>query len=425
MAGQRKQVVVLGGGFAGLMTARTLVKAGAVGSLCDVTIVDAADAHVYTPWLYEAATCAIKGESAEVKAKMIAAAAFPYAELPGFEAVRFVQAKIEGVDFDTKHVELAGKRKLPYDVLVITLGAEPNYFGIPGLPDNALVLKQLIDAKRIQLAVEKLFTTATSRAPKHIVIAGAGPNGVEFVGELANTVRVLEHRRNLQFGSIKIALVDPAPDLFGILPVSLRKKAVRRLETLGVDLKPGLRVSAVGQDAVTVFTASGKSEDQVKLPADLCIWSGGVKVNSLVVTLNLPLDDRGRLVLGSDYTVSGQPGVFAAGDCAALINPHTGKADPQSAQVAHYQAHVLAGNILRSLQGQPLKPAHLPARWAFFSALGGAYAAGTLGGMKFWGLPAFALRRISDLYYFLFLLPPRHALKAWLVGVRLYRKNDR
>ncbi len=419
------RVVILGGGFAGLVTARHLVKSGVVGRLCEVTIIESGRAHVYTPWLYEAATGALRGETQMSKAKMLEMCCFGYDRLPGFRNIRFVHNRIESVDLTARQVLVDGKRQIPYDILVVTLGAEPNYFGIPGLPEHALVLKRLEDAEKIHEAVVRLIDKATALHPKYITIAGAGPNGVEFVSELANTLRILERREKLETGALKISLLDPSPELFTILAPSLRTRAIKRLERLGVDLKPGLRVSEVGQGFVKAFTASGKNQDVVQLPADLCIWSAGVKVNALVGSLPFLKDDRGRIVLENTYMVASHPGVFAAGDCAALVNPHTKRADPQSAQVAHYQAHDLAKNIVRHLQGRPLKVAHLPKRWAFFSALGGTVAAGTLGGIKFWGYSAFVLRRLSDLYYFYYLLPPFSALRVWLEGVRLYHKNDR
>lgn len=425
MAEKRLKVVILGGGFAGLVTARHLVKAGVVGKLCEVTVIDVHDAHVYTPWLYEAATGALKGETAATKDRMIKMAAFVYKDLPGFKNVRFLKKKIDTVDLKAKQVVLEGKRFVPYDVLLVSMGAEPNYFGVPGLPENALVLKRLEDARKIHDAVVKLMDKATARAPKYIVVAGAGPNGVEFVSELANTIQMLEQREKIETGAIKISVVDPSPELFTILAPKLRKKAVRQFEKLGIEMRPGLRVSEVGKGYIKAFTSSGKSQDAVRLPADLCIWSAGVKVNAIASSLPFLKDDRGRIVLENTYMVASHPGVFAAGDCASLVNPHTGRPDPQSAQVAHVQAHDLSKNIIRYIKGKPLKAAHLPKRWAFFSALGGANAAGTLGGIQYWGYPAFILRRISDLYYFYFLLPIIPAVKVWIEGICLYRKNDR
>lgn len=420
-----QKVVILGGGFAGLVTAKRLLKARVIGSLCDVTIVDAQDAHVYTPWLYEAATCALDGETRAMKDRMLNMARLPYATLPGFSEIRFVRSLVQSIDTRLKYVNLERDRKLPFDILVIALGAEPNYFGIPGLPNNALVLKRFEDARKIHVAIERLFDVATARQPKYILVAGAGPNGMEFVSELAHTLRALEKRAKIQYGAVKIALVDPSPELFTVLPPSLRAKAVHRFEKLGVELHAGLRVAEVKTGAVRVFTATGKSTDTFELPVDLCIWSAGIKMSALIQSLPFLKDDRGRIAVENTYQVAGHPGIFAAGDCASLINPHTKKADPQSAQVAHYQAHDLAKNVVCLLEGRPLCAARLPKRWAFFSALGGRYAAGTLGGIQYSGIIAFWLRRFVDLYYFLALFPVGFAIRFWRDGVRLYGKNDR
>lgn len=425
MPAKLSKVVILGGGFAGLVTAKRLIKAGAVDRLCEITIIDAQDAHVYTPWLYEAASCALDGETRATKEKMLSMAHLPYATLPGFSQIRFVRSVIQSIDVPLKQVNLERGRKLPFDILVVALGAEPNYFGIPGLPEHAFVLKRFDDARKIHAAVERLFDVATARQPKYILIAGAGPNGMEFVGELAHTLRALERRAKIQHGAVKIALVDPSPELFTVLPPALRVKAVRRFEKLGIDLRPGLRVAEVRHGSVKAFTATGKATDAREFPADMCIWSAGIKMSPLIQSLPFLKDDHGRIVLENTYQVAGHPEIFAAGDCSSLINPHTQKADPQSAQVAHYQAHDLARNILYLLEGRPLRAARLPKRWAFFSALGGHYAAGTLGGLRFSGRIAFWLRRFADLYYFLALLPTVVAIRFWLDGVRLYGKNDR
>ncbi len=423
MASQKK-VVILGGGFAGLVTARHLVKAGAVGSLCEVTVIDMAPAHLYTPWLYEVATGVLRGVTARAKKAILESAVFPYNSLPGFHGVRFVQSAVDGLDTQAKQVRVSGKRFIPYDILVVSLGAEPNYFGIQGLPENALTLKRALDAEKIHDKIVAMLDKASADKPQTILIAGAGPNGMEFVSELANTIKVFERRGKIPTGSIKITLVDPTPELFTILPKPLQAKTVSRFKKLGVDLRPGLRVSEVGKDFVKAFKGDGKSETAERLTADLVIWSAGVKVTEEVETFPFPRDPRGRITVENTFAVPGFEGVFAAGDCAAMINPHTGKPDPQSAQVAHYQSHALADNLLRYIKGDSLKAAVLPARWAFLVAIGGPKAAGVLSGINVFGYPAFLLRRLADLRYFWKLFPPFHALKTWLNGVSLYRKND-
>ena len=422
MASQKK-VVILGGGFAGLVTARHLVQRGAVGKLCEVTVIDAEPGHLYTPWLYEVATANLMDDEAGDETRKMVELNFK--DVPGFKGVRFLHKKIEGIDEKTKQVKLEGKRSVPYDILVVALGAEPNYFGVPGLPENALVLKRAADGSRLQKSMRRVVEKARQGEKQKVVICGAGPNGAEFVGELAHSVRVLENKRYIEQGSVQITLVDAGKEMFTILPESLRTKAIRRFKNLGIDMRPGLRVSEVGKSSLKAFTESGKTEDMVKLSFDVCVWSAGVKVNELVGKLGLPLNDRGRINTDLTFLVQGRENVFAAGDCAAQINPNTGRPDPQSAQVAHYQANYLGENIYLLLKGKPMVPVKLPKIWHFFCALGGESGAGNLWKTKWWGYPAFVLRRLSDLRYMVKLLPWWHGLQWWWRAVWLYRRNDR
>lgn len=418
-----KKVVILGGGFAGLVTARHLVQRRAVGKLCEVTIIDSQPSHLYTPWLYEVATADLGSQKAMVETRKTVELSFK--KLPGFRGVRFIEEEIIGLDEKTKQVKLKGKRQVPFDLLVVALGAEPNYFGVPGLPANALVLKRAADGPRIQAKMRELVIKAREGERQQVVICGAGPNGAEFVGELAHSFQVLEQKGYLQPGGVNIVLVDAGKEMFTILPQPLRSKAVRRFKDLGIEMRPGLRVSEVGKNTLKAFTESGKTEDMVKISFNACIWSAGVKVNTLVESLGLPLNDRGRIVVDLQGLVQGKKYIFAAGDCAAQTNPHTERPDPQSAQVAHYQANYLGENIYRLLKGKSMQNIKLPKMWHFFCALGGEMAAGNFWKTKWWGYPAFVLRRLSDLRYFLKLLPLWFGLKWWWRAVRLYRRNDR
>lgn len=425
MTNKRSRVVILGGGFAGLMTAHGLGKSRFAREHCEVTIVDVSASHVYTPWLYEVATAGLASLDETTRQAVESSVNLEFSQLPNFRHVRFVEKKVKGVNAESRHVLLEGDRHLPYDVLLVALGAEPNYFGIPGLPENAYTLKTASDAHRIRTAVASLVRQAKAEDPKQIVVAGGGPNGIEFVAELANSLRTLEHTGRLARGAVRVTLIDAAKETNGILPEPLRSKANRRLRQLGIKLVTGVRVSQVQKSEVHGFTETGKTTDMVQFPADLVIWSGGVKVRALVKDLPVVKDAKGRIVVERSFAVPGHPGVFAAGDCAAQKNPYTQQPDPQSAQVAHAQAHVVAKNIIRLLQGRPLSTMSFPRRWHFLCALGGQSAAGILFGVRVWGYHAYLARRLTDLRYLVSLLPFFTALRIWLRAISVFGLNDK
>lgn len=425
MTHKRSRVVILGGGFAGLMTAHCLAKHRFARQRCDITVIDASSAHVYTPWLYEVATAGLSRLDEATQDSVESSVNLEYSKLPDFRGVRFVEKKIKGINTDTRHVVLEGERHIPYDILLVALGAEPNYFGIPGLPENARTLKTFRDAHEIRTAVASLIKHAKAEDPKQIIVAGGGPNGIEFVAELANSIRTLEHNDRLARGAVRVTLVDASKETNSILPEPLRSKANRRLRQLGITLVPGVRVSEVKTDEVRGFTESGKEKDMVKFPADLVIWSGGVKVRSLIGEMPFAKDAKGRIAVEHSFAVPGYPGVFAAGDCSAQKNPHTDQPDPQSAQVAHAQAHVVARNVIRLIQGRPLVSMSFPKRWHFLCALGGASAAGILFGFRVWGYHAYVARRLTDLRYLVSLLPLLPALKIWWRAIRVFGLNDK
>ncbi len=425
MSKKRSRVVILGGGFAGLMTAHRLARHRFAKQRCDVTVIDASPAHLYTPWLYEVATAGLTSLNEATRKSVEASVNLEYSKLPDFKGVRFITKKITAIDPVMRHVRLAGNRLVPYDILLIALGSEPNYFGIPGLPDNALTLKTFAEAQKIRQSVVKLVKQATTHNPKQIVVAGGGPNGIEFVSELANSLRTLERKGRIPRGAINITLADAASETNSILPEPLRSKANRRLRQLGIKLVPGVRVSDVGVDSVRAFTSSGRAQDAVSFPADLVIWSGGVKVRTLISELPFVKDAKGRIAVERTFAVPGYPGIFAAGDCAAQKNPWTQQPDPQSAQVAHRQARTVADNIVRLLRGKPLAAMNSPRRWHFVCAMGGRKAAGVLFGVRIWGYHAYLIRRIIDLRYLVSLLPWLPAVRIWWRALAVFGQNDK
>jgi NADH dehydrogenase len=215
-------------------------------------------------------------------------------------------------------------------------------------------------------------------------------------------------------GRVEVVLLDG-----GVLPLGagahprVGQVALRRLRKVGVRYVGEARLARM--DGRTITYTLG--EQLVTEEASLVVWSGGVKANPTVQQWRLPMDERGRIKVEQTFAVVGVPGVYAVGDIAAVQNPHTGRPDPQSAQVALRQAAHLGTSLAASLRsGVPLVPFAFPRRWQFVVAIGGRYAVGDVFGARGGGYFFFLLRHLIDLRYFL-------SAFSWRQAWRLYRRG--
>jgi len=414
-----KRVVILGGGFAGLVAAHVLLKS-AVSDQVEITIIDRSAEHVYTPWLYETSSVSFSPRTKNAERKeMLAASAFPFAHLPTYERIRFRKGEVSGVHTEQTSVVLADGLSVKYDILVVALGAEVNYFGIPGLPKFCIPLKTLKDARDIDATLRNLVKVPSKRA-RTVNVIGGGPAGVEVAAEIVSALRRLEGDGQIPEGTIKIQLMD-REKILGMFDPRVRKAALKRFRKIGVEVLEGTSVLEAKKDHLMV---KSESLGDHRLPSDLCIWSGGVKPSEAVRVTPFQKEPRGRIIIDRTFQTPGYPSVFAAGDCAAMLIGKEVKPDPQSAEVAVAQAKVLAGNIVRFINGEKLQAFPVYKRWDVLVALGAKYAAGNVWGFFVRGRVAYTLKLFSDLRYFLLILPPRLAFRKWRKAVILYEKND-
>ncbi len=419
--GEKANIVILGGGFVGLVLARKLVEAGVVGKSCEVTVIDKSSSHTYTPWLYEVSSGYLsRNDGRKGRCKLYTSASVPFAGIPGYRHVRFRHEAITSVDFQSKSVFLADGLTVRYSILIIALGTESNYFGIPGLPEHCSPLKSASDAVDIERQVRDLLVDASPDNKKHISIIGAGPTGVEFVGELMMSIRKLVERGELMAGSVKVSLIDRKCPL-GAFPDSLTQLATKRLEKLGANVMCNLAVMSANDKALVLRDVAG---DTMTHPCDLVIWSGGVMPVSVIKTLGLPMDPKGKILVDPMFAVKGIENVYCAGDCASLMNPLTNSVEPMTAQSGIAQAKWIAKNLTAQLCGHSMKPYPFKKRWDSLIAIGGKYGVGYVFGLTIKGPLAFYLRRLVDSRYFFSILPWPYALRKWLKGVVLYNKND-
>ena len=343
--GQRHRVVVVGGGFGGLFATRALG-----WSPVDVTLVDRQPHHLFQPMLYQLATGNIsEGEIAPPLRHIVRNqenADVLLAEVTGFDLTGRI---VKAVRPDGTPIEI------PYDSLIVAAGGGVSYFGHDELAEHAPGMKTLDDALRLRrqllqaLEMAELTDDPERRAGwLTTAIVGAGPTGVEIAGQIRNlVVRTLGTSfRRLDPAHVRVLLLDAGHEPLATFGDRLSGIAARELEDLGVELRMGVRVTAVDDEAVYLETPAGRE----RVEARTVIWAAGVKASPLAGMLaaasGASCDRAGRIAVLPDCTLPDHPDVFAIGDMVSLDRL------PGVAEVAMQQGLYAAKTIRRRVAGR-------------------------------------------------------------------------
>jgi NADH dehydrogenase len=350
--GRLPQVIIIGGGFAGLDAARRLRNVA-----CDVTIVDRHNHHVFQPLLYQVATAGLSPGDIASPIRWI---------LRKQQRLRVLLANVERIDSKAKRIELdglstspgAGGETLSYDYLIVAAGATHSYFGHDEWAKAAPGLKTLDDALAIRRRLLLAFEEA-EREPNPVyqrrlltfVLIGGGPTGVEMAGALGEIAR---QALRSEFDAVdpaiaRIILIEAGPAILPTFPEDLRASATRALLRLGIDVRVGRAVTKVEEGAVWL--------GDERIEAHTILWAAGVAAAPLSRHLGPGLDRAGRVIVDPDLSVPGHPGVFVAGDLASFTH-QTGKPLPGVAQVAKQAGRHAAANVARLIAGQNTTPFH-------------------------------------------------------------------
>ena len=339
-ANQRPRVVIIGGGFAGINTARALKDANV-----DITIIDRRNHHVFQPLLYQVATASLSPADIAQPIRTI------LRRQDNVNAV--LLANVTAVDLAAQEVVLDSERT-GFDYLVIATGVRHTYFGHDEWEGLAPGLKSLEDAleirRRILLAFEEAERTDDEDARRRLMtflVIGGGPTGSELAGALGEISRqtLAKEYDRIDPTWARIYLFEAGPRILSTFPEQLANKATKFLNGLGVQVRTNTPVTEVTEHGVV---AGGK-----RIPAATVLWAAGVLASPLARTLDVPLDKAGRVIVNPDLTVPSHPNVFIAGDLAAL-NGADGRQLPGVAQVAIQQCTLAAENIERSMGGDAL-----------------------------------------------------------------------
>src|SRR5499427_1828480 len=382
----KKRVLILGGGFAGAYTALHLEKR--LNKIPDVEIALVAKENfvLFTPMLHEVA-----GSDVEVThivqplPKMLRHTRVIIADI---EAIDLVKRQVR-----IRHSGLAHTYDVPYDQLVLALGAVTNFYRTPGLEEHALTMKTLGDAILIRNRVidalglaDNLPDETERRTMLTIVVAGAGFAGVETAGAVNDLLReAMKFYPGLKPDTSRVVVVHPGEVILPELSQSLGRYAEKQLALRGVEIRPKAKVT--GYDGKEVLL-----DDGTKIATRILIWTAGITPPPLLSSLPCAIQ-RGRVVANDCLQVPDWPGVWALGDCALVPDPlNPGQFYPPTAQHAIRQAATLANNILSSMRGQSPQPFKFKII-GLLATIGRRHGVAEIFGWQFSGIIAWCLWR--------------------------------
>lgn len=331
------EVIIIGGGFAGLEAAKVLARGG--GDALKITIVDRRNHHLFQPLLYQVAMAGLSPADITMPIRTV---------VKGYANVAVRLATVTAVNLEDKRIETS-EGPMDYDYLLMAGGATHAYFGHDEWEPHAPGLKTIEQAteirRRVLTAFERAELETDPRRQRELltfVVVGGGPTGVELAGALGELSRFTLTRdfRKIDPSRTRVLLIEGGPRVLPAFSDELSREAARSLEKVGVTVWTDSRVTKVDGDGVWV------GEERVQ--AATVLWAAGVQANRLNQQLGTPMDRAGRVTVGKDLSLPEHPEVFVVGDQARIVD--RGGADvPGVAPAAIQSGNCAAKNILHDL----------------------------------------------------------------------------
>lgn len=335
-------VLIVGAGFAGLNAARVLANHPGI----EVTLIDRENHHLFQPLLYQVATAALSPAEIAAPVRSILAQA---------RNVRVLLAEASRIDVAQACVDTS-VGAVRYDYLLLACGATHAYFGHDEWETFAPGLKTLAQATAIRARILRAFElaenaadAATQRAHLTFVVVGGGPTGVELAGAIGEMSRYTLARdfRRIDPRLARIILVEAGPRILPTFSEKMAARAVRDLESLGVQVWTHARVTAIAANNIRIGADS--------LHAGTVLWAAGVRAAAIGASLGVELDNAGRVPVTAELCLAQHRNVFVLGDLARCPD-ESGQPLPGTADVAMQQGRYLGHLLLDDLAGRSRRP---------------------------------------------------------------------
>jgi NADH:ubiquinone reductase (H+-translocating) len=344
----RPQIVIVGGGFAGLAAARALRHADA-----EIILIDRRNHHIFQPLLYQVATAVLSPAEIATPIRQLEVKQRNLSVL----LAEVTSVEVAGRTIDASSPDL-GVRKIPFDYLVVATGMHPSYFGNDEFARYAPGLKNLSDAEMIRAKILSAFERAATTEDESerarqmtFVLVGAGPTGVELAASLAQMVQVTlrGNFRHIDPSKSTIFLLDAGSRVLPTFAEKLSRRVTRRLTKLGVEVLTGVKVESVDERGVI---AGG-----TRIPSATVVWAAGVAASPIPKMLGTKTDRAGRALVDPFLKVVDAPGVFVVGDAASVMQDE--HPVPGVAQAAIQEGRFVGRLIAKELKGRNVeRPFH-------------------------------------------------------------------
>ena len=370
-----KKIVVIGAGYAGVLTAKKLAKKFKKDDSVKITIIDKNPFHTMLTELHEVAANRVEEDSIKMSLKKIFAK----------RKVDIVLDKVTSIDFDSKLI-IGNNGTYQYDYLILATGSKPTFYGVEGAKENAHTLWSYEDAINLRDQIHNSFSRAVCEAnleeKKRLLtfyVVGASYTGIEMVGELAEYVQVLCRKNEVERELVTIINVDVLERTVPNFPKKLSDKVERRLKKMGVGVLLNTSVCGIGPDYIDV-----KQKDIcTRHPAGTVIWAAGIESSDIATEASKTLGSvaRGRIKVDSFLrsTEKGKENIYVVGDNMFYVPEGEEMPVPQIVENCEQSSAIAANNLYCAIVGKGEMKAYKPAMHGIMVSIGGRYGVARVG----------------------------------------------
>ena len=401
---EKKKVIIVGGGFGGLLAAKEFQDTD-----FDVTIIDKTNHHLFQPLLYQVAAAALSPADIAIPIRSV---------FGNQKNIKVLLDEVISVNKENNTIKLTGS-ELKFDYLILSPGARHSYFGNDNWEKFAPGLKTLSDALKIRELILNSLEAAekesdVNRRKKHLnfIVIGGGPTGVELAGAIAEIAKktMIRDYKNFSSDDTKILLIEALPRILTSYSPNLSEKAREDLVQMGVDVRLNTTVTDVNEN--------GAQLGDVFIESKNVIWAAGNVASPLLKTLNIDLDKAGRAIVESDCSIPGYPNIFVIGD-AAFMNDDKGQALPGVAPVAMQQGRFV-GRLIKNGLNKNNRKKFIYVDKGSMATIGKAKAVAMIKGLKLSGLIAWLAWSFVHIF---FLIGFRNRFRVFAEWIWYYITN--